>query len=553
MAISLTEYISIRRLVAVSNDEIWWEDNVATGSMTELDTSAYPIDTTDQLNIFEAYQKAFVVNGAKLGVADFINTKLSTADIRPNDSTNIAPLHGTVLTGGTSGATMIVDYCNAVNGAALVYGFTTSGTFDEAGEVITGTNISGDPTAVSFTLDALPVAPPHWYPWTVYNNDEATYGVMPNKAYLGCLYNGRTVLSGNPESPNNWYMSRQTNPWDFNTNATDDQAAVAGHSSDLGELGDIVRSLSPYKDDYLSFGCANSMWTLFGDPRRGGAVRELSLTTGNFGANSYCWDNENNFYFWGNNGLYRTQIPGNPQCISQFKLPRLVKTEAASPLTHRITLVYDRDRHGILVAITALATGVNSNYWYDLNALDEQEIGAFFPESYPATCGVYSGVYYDSNTPSLKGMLLGNTDGYIRVFDDTVKDDVVGEQLNAINSFVCLGPMPMSAIPQRNGTLSGIDLTVAGVQPSGDADDSNDVDFKVYTARTASKTMALATANTGPNIAGTFAGPGNVRGTTKRQSVRAENVVFRLQNTAESESWAFENMYAYLSDSGRKK
>ena len=292
---------------------------------------------------------------------------------------------------------------------------------------------------------------------------------------------------------------------------------------------------------------------MFGDPRVGGALRELSLTTGIFGANSYCWDNNNKFYFWGNNGLYRTTIPGDPQCVSQFKLPRLIKDEAASPLSHRVTLLYDRDRHGILVAITVLETGANSNYWYDLNALDEQEIGGFFPEDYPTACGVFSGIYYDSNTALLKGLLLGNRDGYIRIFDDTVKSDVVGEVSNKIESFVGLGPIPMSGIPQREGTLAGIDLTVAGGGVDGSQADSNDVDFSVYTARTSEQVLERLYANTGPNFAGTFAGPGNVRGTTRRQTVRNAYLGLRLQNTTPGESWAFEDLFIYLKDSGRKK
>jgi len=293
---------------------------------------------------------------------------------------------------------------------------------------------------------------------------------------------------------------------------------------------------------------------MFGDPRHGGAIRELSLTTGIFGAQSYCWDNNNNFYFWGNNGLYKTTIPGNPRCISQFKLPRIVKTEAASPITHRVTLLYDNDRHGILVAITVLATGANSNYWYDLNALDEQEIGGFFPESYPTACSIYSGVYYDSNTAAQKSLVLGCMDGYIRYFDDTVKNDVVGEQENAIESYACIGPMPMSGVPQRNGTLSGIDLTVAGGGISGGSQaDSDDVDFRVFTARTSSKVIELANANSTPDFAGTFAGPGSVRGATRRQTVRNAHMSIRLQNTTAGESWAFEDLYVHLKDSGRKK
>lgn len=545
MTVEITQYTNKRQLVAAGRNELWHEDTMSAGTMIELALGGLTIDTTDQLNMFEAYQKALIVNGANLRVADFGTVKLT------HSALDTAHKHGDILTqdnGSDNVAYMVVDFTNKAKtmtyGYAYYAGITTE--FVITTPIITGNGSGSEITATAVT------DPPHFHDW-IPDIGNATAGDMPLKAYLGCLYNGRAVLSGDPTSPNQWYMSRQTNIYDWQYGSTDDQAAVRGGSSDLGELGDIVRCLAPYKDDYLIFGCASSIWTMFGDPRHGGAIRELSLTTGIFGARSYCWDNTNQFYFWGNNGLYRTMIPGSPQCVSQFKLPRVVKTEAASPVTHRITLLYDNDRHGILVAITVLATGENSNYWYDLNALDEQEIGSFFPETYPVSCSIYSGVYYDSNTPSLKGLLLGDMDGYIRVFDDDAKSDVASGDSIEIESFVCIGPMPMSDTPQRNGTLSGLDLTVAGAYPTGGGEDSNDVDFKVYTARTAEKTMKRAIADTGPDFAGTFTGPSSVRGSTRRQTVRNAYMTVRLQNFAVDESWAFEEMYAHLKDSGRKK
>lgn len=555
MTVTLAEYANLRRLVAVANNELWYEDDVTAGTMKELTAvQAGDIDTTDQLNMFEAYQKAMVVNGANLKVVDFGNVKLtSEAQI----STNI-PAKGDILSQyqevTDKYAYMVVDYIyyDDTDSDHYVYGFAYyaggATAFTTAHDV---KDADGNTIISSGNLSDV-ANPPHWYDWQVYNEDN-TYGKMPLKAYLGCLYNGRAILSGDPTAPNQWYMSRQTNIFDWEYAGTDDGAPVKGGSADLGELGDIVRCLAPYKDDYLIFGCASSIWVMFGDPRAGGQLRELSLTTGIFGANSFCWDNNNYFYFWGDNGLYRTQIPGNPQCISQFKLPRLIKYEAASPSTHRITLLYDKGRHGILVAITVLDTGKNSNYWYDLNAIDEQDVGGLFPETYPNACGIYSGVYYNSNTASLKGLILGNTDGHIRIFDDDVKSDVVGEQSNLIDSFVCIGPMSMSAVPRKNGSLSGIDLTVAGGGSSSSQANSDNVDFKVYSARTSEKVIELATANTNPKIAGSFVGPGNIRGTTRRQVLRDIYMAFRLQNDAVDESWGFEEMSVYLKDSGRKK
>ncbi len=552
MPVTLTEYSNKRRLVAAGRNEIWWEDDMAAGGMTELVAANGDIDTTDQLNMFEAYQKALIVNGANLKIADFGNSVL---DLGSGNEMTTPPGKGDLLTQAGTDATIIVDHIDSTK--RYIYGYV-SGTFNTTGNIAQTLQADDsldamDPNPISATLDDITVGP-HWYDLTVNPSiGSKSYGSLPTIAYLGCLYNGRAVLSGDPAAPNQWYMSRQTNIWDWAYIANDDQSPVYGGQGDLGESPDIIRCLAPYKDDYLIIGCASSVFVMFGDPMHGGQLRELTLTTGIFGANSYCWDNNNNFYFWGNNGLYKTTIPGVPQCVSQFKLPRIVKDEAASPSTHRITLLYDNDRHGILVCITLLTDGSNSNYWYDLNALDEQETGGFFPETYPDACGIYSGIYYNSNTASLKGLVLGCTDGYIRTFDDTVKSDVVGQASNAINSYVNIGPIPMSAVINREGTLSGIDLTVAGVRPTGDADDSDDVDFKVYSARTSEKVLKRMNLNVNPDFAGTFTGPGSVRGTTRRQTVRNTSLGLRLQNTTADESWGFEDLYIHLKDSGRKK
>jgi hypothetical protein len=45
------------------------------GTMTALAASVGDIDTSDNLNMASAFQKAFIVNGSKLKIADFINTK----------------------------------------------------------------------------------------------------------------------------------------------------------------------------------------------------------------------------------------------------------------------------------------------------------------------------------------------------------------------------------------------------------------------------------------------------------------------------------------------
>ena len=398
MAVDITDQVTTRRLVAVGNDKVEYED--VAGSLVAI-TNATDVDTSDQLVMFEAFQKAIVVNGAILRVADFINTKI---DLGAGNELTDPPAKGDILTQTTGGAKMVVDFVDSTK--RYIYGYTISGTFVTTGGY---TLVSGDETA---TMDPNPAPKPdvvsqattmpHWYTYTNYpdivlsgayygqaSGSTKTFGELPAKAYLGCLYRGRAVLAGNPNYPHQWYMSRQADIWDYAYLANDAQTPVAGNNADAGECGDIIRCLIPYKDDYLIFGCATTIWVLRGDPASGGSLDEVDLTVGIFGANSWCFDGEGNLYFWGTGGIYIMPVGfGQIKCLTENTLPNIVADEDVDPSTHRITMGYDRKRRGVLICITTLETGVNSNYWYDLRT------GGFFPESYPDVCGPYSVFYY---------------------------------------------------------------------------------------------------------------------------------------------------------------
>lgn len=537
MTVSLSDIVTIKRLVATGNDELWYEDNTMPGTMVELAAAsvAGQLDTSDQLVMFEGYQKVFVINGAKLKVADFVNTRL-TYHTKLTDP----PAKGDILTQATSNATMVVDFVDTTK--EFIYGYVTSGTFvTTGGYTVTSNNAKATMNASSFVPDHV-TAGPLWYDYTVYPDTKlagvtTSYGTMPAKAYLGCLYRGRNVLAGNPNYPNQWYMSRVSNPFDYAYFANDDLSPVAGNNANAGEMGDIIRCLIPYKDDYLIFGCSSCIWVMSGDAASGGSLNSLSLTTGIFGANSYCWDDDNNLYFWGNNGLYKSTVPGSPVCLNEASLPKLVNTKAANPSTHRIVLGFDQTRRGILVTITKLSDGTNSCYWYDLRT------GGFFPENYPEQCGCYSMLYYAANDKTLAGLLVGCTDGYIRTFDETTKSDDVGATTEAIDSYVNLGPFPLSKDPVKLGVISNLSVVLAGGGPNGSQSDSDSVTLSVFASRVSEQIIEKMHANTGASIINTVTGP-NSSGfcRTLVQKIRGSYIGVRLANTTKDKSWAFEQL-----------
>ena len=612
MAVTLTEAVAYRRLAATGNDKLYYEDIAVPGTMLEFAAATGDIDTSDQLVIFEAYQKIFTINGANLKVADFVNVKLT------HTALTTAHAHGDVLTQAGSTATMIVDFTNTAKTATC--GYVSSGTWNVTGAVtgsgsgtgftptaingelthavlttahtagdtltqavtgatmvveytnvlktktygrITGgtfntTNaVTGSGAGTAFTPTATDTSPPLWYDYTVYPGGAS--GSLPAKAYLGCTYRGSIWLSGNPNKPNQWYKSRNGNPWDYAYLANDGGSPVAGgeNANVPGEVGDIIRALIPRGREYLIFGCATTMWVMYGDPAEGGSLSAIDETTGIFGALSWCFDEDDSLYFWGAGGIYKIGKSNiSAELLTEISLPELVGDEAVNPTTHRITMGYDRKRHGLITCITELADGTNSNYFMSLSPVtfgdSEVQKYAFFPESYPEECGAYSVWFYAANDPTYCDLLIGCKDGYIRKFLSTAKSDDIGATDEVISSHVTLGPFAMAS-DGKEGSIDSITLTSAGGDSGGTEADSNNIGYKLFIGRTAAEAAEKAKANTSPRVSGTFTAPGNPRGQIKKQKIRGAFAVIRLENITAGETMSFDQLIVHVSEKGRIK
>ncbi len=529
-----------KKLVVVGSNTLFYE---SASALTELTAARSTIDCSNLLQIAPAYQKVFIANEAVFKVADFGNVKLSTADIVGAGSR--IPVKGDLLTGSSSNAQMVVDYVTASTGAALIYGQrVTSATFTSSDNATTSAD-----SEVNIDLDANEVAGPHWYTWTVFAALAATYGALPDFAALICLYRGRVVLSGNKEYPYQWYMSRQNHPFDFNYASNDAQTAVAGNNADAGELGDIITALIPYKDDYLVFGCGSQIWYMAGDPAHGGSLNELDLTTGIYGAQSWCFDNAGNLYFWGTNGIYRTTIPGTPENISRPHLPGLVKDEAIDSSTHRITMAYDLRRNGILITITKFSDNSHSNYFFD------QATQGFFPESSDtADCAIYSQLFYQGDAPDYRRLLVGCSDGYIRYYDEDTKSDVEADDtVTAINAYCTWGPLKLAQDEDYYGVLSALEVITAGGASGGSQSDSSNVSYNIFVADTAEELLEKLSANTDYRVTGTITAPGRPKGARIRKRFRGMYLGIRLWNSTSAQTWAINKIIGTIKQGGRFK
>ena len=233
-------------------------------------------------------------------------------------------------------------------------------------------------------------------------------------------------------------------------------------------------------------------------------------------------------------------------------MPKLVKDKDADPSTHRITMGYDRTRTGILICITELSDGSNSNYFYDLKA------GGLFPETYPDECGPYSLFYYPAKDNGYRDLLVGCKDGHIRKFNDLLKSDnitadAVGVGTSAIDSYVTFGPIPMAQDPKMKGKLTGLDCVTAGGATNGSESDSDDITFDVFVGNSAEEVIEKLSADTTPNIAGTITAPGRRRGSSIKRKVSGIYLGIKLQNDTVAKTWGFEQLLIDVKESGRFK
>ena len=511
------------------------------GTMLQLAASVGQIDTSDNLEILDSYGKAVILNGANKKIVDFVNTKIVTVNVGANP-----PDFGTLLTGGASGAVMVVDYITSLSGACTVYGNRRTIAQFAAGETVTG--IDDDLNAVSFTLAVNGITPgsgipPWWYDFTPFGND-ATFGTLPVKLYLGAMFLGRLYVAGDPSAPYSWGASRQGNIWDWLYNADDVQSPVTGGDVEMGELQDIVRALIPHHDDYLLFGCANKLYMLMGDPMQGGSLKEVCGGQGIFGPRSYCFDEQGTLFYYGVGGIYRMQRSSYGQFVvenmTEMRLPRIIHDEAADSTTHRITMAYDLKRHGIMLNITNLATGTNSCYWW------EKRTDGFYPEVYPGECSPFSVLYYNSEVTAQKDLLVGSRDGYIRRPSDTAKDDDIGNSDQAVDSYITFGPFPCGERLGDDGIISNI----YGIMGETESVTSSSVQYYIYVGDSPEAVMKAVSANAYA-VTGTVYAPGYGRGKKQRRHARGKYAAVRLRNNTAGQTWAFEEIEVDIEPAGR--
>ncbi|KKK65891.1 hypothetical protein LCGC14_2969570, partial [marine sediment metagenome] len=219
--------------------------------------------------------------------------------------------------------------------------------------------------------------------------------------------------------------------------------------------------------------------------------------------------------------------------ISAVNIPTLISDWAPNVSTHRLTMGYDRRRHGLVITLVTLSTGVNTCYWFDLRTR------GFFPESYTTNASPYSMHYYEAQDPDFRHLFLGGRDGLIRQFDDLTKNDAVNAaETEAINAYFTIGPVAIGVDRDSRGKLTSLSITTGN--------DTDGLEWQLYAADAAedvSDNMASETSD----ISGTISVAGRVK---LKPRVRGIYLGLRLENSTLGKTFSIENIVGTIKPAG---
>lgn len=378
-------------------------------------------------------------------------------------------------------------------------------------------------------------APPHWLPWT---ETAGKTGLPDGGANISSLSFGRIFLNS-VENPHLWFSSRSGDPLDWLTNQDDIQTPISSVTSKAGLIGDELTAMIPYKDYYHVLGTLDQVWVMRSDPAAGGILTNLSMATGIFSNTAWTFDENNNLYFVGMDGIYGLSSEAivsaaPPTNLTKESIPKLISNLKLNRRTDRVTMAYDKVRKGITMTFAQLDGLWETTLWVDLRT------GGIFPEDYIEDHVFMSSVYFNSREADDRGLLLGCKDGFIRKFDEAAKSD---DGSNAINSWFTIGPINLGESPRDQIKLNELSLKLGT--------DTDGVVVDIFKEKTSEKVVDNILANADPAVSKVYAHDG--LNSSLRQKIQGGAIGIKIKNETVDESFSIESIQVEVAKAGRRK
>ena len=366
---------------------------------------------------------------------------------------------------------------------------------------------------------------------TVWSSDaNPTTRPPPSDCRVICTYRDRLVLAGQTTSPHVVYFSAQNGPNDwiglYDTSQTSPARAVALQNEDAGKVGEAVRALAPFSDDFLVIFCTNSVWILRGDPAYGGSLSNLSRNVGIVGPSAWCLGPEGQILFLSADGLYMIPPGGNgfPTPLSKDVLPR--ELMGIDGNLCNVSLAFDQQDNGVHIMVPAEDTRLVKHFWLDWPTK------SFWQVKIAATQEPFRLLTYRAENANTSCVILGCRDGHMRRFYDTADVD----DGTTFASYVLIGPLNMGGSAYHDGLLMEMSANLCR--------GSGNVTWSLLMGKSAEDAFNDTAFSTGTWEEGL-----NMKNHPRR---RANAMYLKLAN-AENIRWAVENVDAVIRRAGRTR
>lgn len=348
-------------------------------------------------------------------------------------------------------------------------------------------------------------------------------------AELITTWQARVVLGRLRDDPQNWAMSAQGDPynWDLFPPVIVSTQAVSGIIARAGRVPDIVNAIIPVSDDILVLGGDRSIWRLVGNPTAGGELEQVHTNVGIAFGRAWARDDKENIYFISSRGgLYVMDAQATrAQEITEYTASRDLQ-DGINLNTHNVELAWDARHEGLWIVQTRYGSTVHADsvtHWF----FDLKNPG-LWPDSYssvsfqPTTIQVL-----DGDQASDRVTVIGSN-----AFVEKTDESVYNDDGNTIHTRVLMGPYP-SPILGREARLDHMTIVLA--------DDQHGARYNVY-ASSESDDKGL------PQFSGTLH-PGR----NNRVPLRARGSYFwiELKQSGAQERFAFEEGFVELSVGGK--
>jgi len=341
----------------------------------------------------------------------------------------------------------------------------------------------------------------------------------------------RLAVAGDPQDPQNVYLSATGDPTNFDLGADPPGQAFALSAAYPGRIGEPVTALQQSSKGVLVIGNPNQIWQLTGDPAVVAFpdVSPLSLNIGISGKNAMTLVSDGVLLAHSpSEGLLKiqSQVGGvsEPTSVSTPILTQSITFPASNRDDYLTQVIRDPARNNTHVFLTPKTSGSAVHFCYSERVGQfVPGAGGFFPDRFDDSIGPTASCLWRGK------LILGTRYGALLKFGRTVESSDDGT--------VFTSQMPLTIL-DLEGTDNDTILHKAKITL---ALDSDPIDFRVYGGRsvedvlTGSGRTLLSRATVNPNDATTFC------------MGRSPGLSLEVWNTTLGRTWALEAVEVWVS------